>query len=60
MDDGVGFVVDEIAVDNRARIGIENIRKRLDMMLHAKLEIHSKIGEGTTACIRISKKKEVS
>ena len=58
MDDGVGFVVDEVVMDNSERVGIENIRKRLDMMLQAKLEIDSKIGEGTTACIRISKKKE--
>lgn len=57
-DDGVGFVVDEIAMENSERVGIENIRKRLDMMLHAKLEIHSKIGEGTTGCIRIPKVKE--
>ena len=60
MDDGVGFVVDEIVKDNSERVGIDNIRKRLDMMLQAKLEIDSKIGEGTTAYIRISKKKEES
>ena len=58
IDDGVGFVVDEIKMDNSERVGIENIRKRLDMMLHAKLEIRSNIGEGTTACIRIPKEKE--
>ena len=58
IDDGVGFVVGEYSDDGGTHIGIENIKKRLDMMLNAKLEIESKKGEGTTACIIIPKRRD--
>ena len=57
-DDGVGFTEGEYADDGSTHVGIENIRKRLDMMINARLEIESKKGEGTTACIRIPKRRD--
>ena len=58
IDDGVGFEVGEYADDGSTHIGIENIRKRLDMMMNARLEIESKKGEGTTAYILIPKRRD--
>ena len=57
-DDGVGFTECEYADDGGTHVGIENIKKRLDMMIHAKLEIESKLGEGTKACILIPKRRD--
>lgn len=57
-DDGVGFVEGEYADDGGTHLGIENIKKRLDMMMNAHLEIESKKGEGTKACILIPKRRD--
>lgn len=57
-DDGVGFAEEEYEDDGGTHVGIENIKKRLDMMMNAQLEIVSKKGEGTTAGIRIPKRRE--
>jgi len=57
-DDGVGFTEGEYADDGGTHVGIENIKKRLDMMINARLEIESKIGEGTKACIFIPKRRD--
>ena len=57
-DDGVGFTEGEYADDGGTHVGIENIKKRLDMMINARLEIESKIGEGTKTCILIPKRKD--
>lgn len=57
-DDGVGFAEGELAGDGGTHVGIENTRKRLDMMMNARLEIESKKGEGTTACILIPKRRD--
>lgn len=57
-DDGVGFTEGEYADDGGTHVGIENIKKRLDMMINARLEIESKIGEGTKACILIPKRRD--
>ena len=57
-DDGVGFEVGEYQDDESTHIGIENIKKRLDMMMNARLEIESKMGEGTIACILIPKRRD--
>ena len=56
-DDGVGFTEEDYANDDGTHVGLENIRKRLDMMINAKLKIESKKGEGTIACILIPKKE---
>ena len=57
-DDGVGFTEGEYTDDGVTHVGLENIKKRLDMMINARLEIKSKKGEGTTACIRIPKRRD--
>ncbi len=57
-DDGVGFIEDEYADDGGTHVGIENIKKRLDMMINARLEMESKIGIGTKACIFIPKRRD--
>ena len=51
MDDGVGFVPEELDKENS--IGIRNIRYRLEHMANAELRIDSTPGEGTRAVIRI-------
>ena len=57
-DDGVGFTEGEYADDGGTHVGIENIKKRLDMMINARLEIESKKGIGTKACILIPKRRD--
>lgn len=57
-DDGVGFVEGEYTDDGSIHVGIENTKKRLEMMLNARLEIESKKGKGTTACILIPKRSD--
>ena len=57
-DDGVGFEEGEYANDDSTHVGIENTRKRLSMMMDARLEIESEKGKGTTACILIPKRRE--
>lgn len=57
-DDGVGFEEGEYAEDGGTHVGIENTKKRLDMMINAKLEIKSKKGEGTKATILIPKRRD--
>ena len=48
----------EYADADSTHVGIENTRKRLSMMMDARLEIESEKGKGTTACILISKRGE--
>ena len=57
-DNGVGYTESEYADGDGTHVGIENIKKRLDMMINARLEIESKIGEGTKACILIPKRRD--
>ena len=58
VDDGVGFVEGEYAEEGGTHVGIENTKKRLDMMLNAKLEIESIKGKGTKATILIPKRRD--
>ena len=58
VDDGVGFEEGEYAEEGGTHVGIENTKKRLDMMLNARLEIESKKGEGTKATILIPKRRD--
>ena len=46
------------ADDGGTHVGIENIKKRLDMMINARLEMESKKGIGTKACIFIPKRRD--
>lgn len=55
-DNGVGF--SEYEDDGGKHVGLENVKKRLEMMISAKLKIESKKGEGTAACILIPKRSE--
>ena len=58
IDNGVGFIEGEYADDGGTHVGIENIKKRLDMMMNARLEIESKKGKGTKATILIPKRRD--
>ncbi len=54
-DDGVGFDVDEKKNDGRSHVGVSNIRKRLEEIMHADIETESEIGGGTVVVIKIPK-----
>ena len=56
-DDGVGFDT-SVLIDERAHVGLRNIRERLKAMVNGKLEIESTIGVGTKVLVTIP--KEVS
>lgn len=55
-DDGVGFEEEDYQNDGNLHIGIENIKKRLEL-IHARLEINSRKGEGTTVRVLIPKER---
>lgn len=55
-DDGVGFDMENIAKDGETHVGLENVRARLQYF-GDNFEIESKPGIGTTAAIRVLKKK---
>jgi sensor histidine kinase YesM len=57
-DDGVGFVVGGDADHNNTHVGIDNTKRRLDLMIGGDLEIESEKGKGTTASILIPKRRE--
>lgn len=54
-DDGVGFDVNEKKNDGRSHVGVTNIKKRLEVMLNAYIEIQSEINVGTKVTIKIPK-----
>lgn len=54
-DNGCGFDAQMTGNDEREHVGMENTKNRLSMMCGGRLEIESKIGEGTSALIRIPK-----
>ncbi len=56
-DNGVGFDAD--ILEGKGSIGLQNIRKRLAFMVNGKIEINSKINEGTEIIIYIPLKNEV-
>ena len=53
-DDGVGFDVNAVS-DETKRVGIKNIRGRIEAMCNGTLEIESAIGVGTKATLKIPK-----
>ena len=55
-DNGVGFDTESIASDGKTHVGIENVRARL-AYFGDSLEITSELDAGTTAAIRVPKKK---
>lgn len=54
-DDGPGFVPSDLPDDGRNRVGIRNVRERLQSVCDGCLEIVSAPGEGTTVTIIIPK-----
>ena len=54
-DNGVGFDINEQKNDGRRHVGIENVKKRLNLMCNGKLEITSVVGKGTNVRICIPK-----
>lgn len=57
-DDGVGFVTGTENEEGKTHVGIRNVRQRLDILCHARLEIKSEPGRGTTAVIYIPKENQ--
>ena len=54
-DDGVGFDPNIPPADGRVHVGLTNVQKRLKSMVNGRLEIYSKINEGTRMSIHIPK-----
>jgi len=52
-DNGVGFDPNQNKQDGKTHIGIENVKKRLSMLVDAKLTIESEPGKGTVATVFI-------
>jgi sensor histidine kinase YesM len=57
-DNGVGFDINEKKNDGRSHVGIQNIRKRLEEIMGAFIEIKSEVGTGTTVTIKIPKNED--
>ena len=62
QDNGVGFDVSsfekEVSEGKRDSTGIRNIMFRLDKVMHASVDLQSRVGEGTTVKITIPKEKK--
>ena len=58
IDDGAGFDLSQPPDDERLHLGMENVRRRLDVMCGGNLTVSSAPGKGTTAVIWLPKKRE--
>lgn len=56
-DDGVGFDINEKKNDNHTHVGIENVRKRLEMTCNGICDIKSEKGKGTIVTIYIPREE---
>lgn len=54
-DDGVGFDISQLQVQDKTHVGIRNIKMRLEHMVDAKLYIDSTPGKGTKCRILLPK-----
>ena len=54
-DDGAGYDVNKPYPENRERIGLENVRRRLLAQCDGTLDIISEVEKGTTVTIRLPK-----
>lgn len=52
-DDGVGFDPDTVMNDGRMHIGLENVKKRIEMQCRGTVRVESEIGVGTTVTMTI-------
>ena len=52
-DNGIGFDPNAVESAGSGHIGIRNVRERIEQMCSGTLILESKVGEGTTATIRI-------
>ncbi len=57
IDDGVGFYIESSFSNERAHIGINNVRQRLASQCGGELTVESEVGKGTVATIKIPKKR---
>ena len=57
-DDGIGYNIEEIGKEHS--VGLENVRFRLQYMMHASLTIESEPGKGTKATILIPDNRQRS
>ena len=57
-DTGVGFDTETYNNDGHKHIGISNVRQRLKNLCGGTLLIHSELGVGTSAIVRIPKKEQ--
>jgi len=55
IDDGIGYDTSAPLNDNRAHIGIDNVKRRLAEQCGGTLDIKSERGKGTTALIKVPK-----
>ena len=53
-DDGVGFDT-SLMIDERAHVGLRNIRERLKAMVNGTIDIESTVGVGTKVLVTIPK-----
>jgi two-component system LytT family sensor kinase len=56
-DDGIGFDPETVCSDGGTHVGIENVRRRVELMCGGTLEIMSSCGCGTTVKITIPVKR---
>lgn len=56
QDDGIGFDLQTVDLNNRQHVGLRNVERRLEIVLGAAMQIESVPNEGTTVTVRIPKK----
>ena len=59
-DDGVGFDASVPEKDGKVHVGLENVKKRLNLMCQGTLEVESNLGQGTKVTLHIPKRHESS
>ncbi len=55
-DDGPGFVPESLAGDKKnSKVGLRNVRDRLERICHGELRIETRLGKGTTVTLVVPK-----
>ena len=52
-DNGTGFDIEDLSSQDGTHIGIKNVEERIEKLCRGRLEIDSRLGEGTRVVIRI-------